>query len=444
MTSAEQPVHSAYPDTNPVRWSNWSGRVQAQPRRLERPRSTEAIQDLVKSSRGRIRIAGSGHSFTRLVATDDLLLSLEDINGEVLDCDAESQIATLQAGASLNRLSRALQAKGLAFKNLGDIDVQSIAGATSTATHGTGKGFPCLAAEIQGVELVTADGSLVRIDPDENPQLVPAAQVALGALGVLTKARVSVRPAYKLHRRTAIKPLRQTLRDAESLWDRHRNYEFFYLPFCDYAFNVTHEETQEADYSDAGGDDDAAVGQMKRLRDLTRWSPGLRRTLINFVAKRYKTETMIGTSWQMLANKREYRFNEMEYHLPFERGLEAFEELSQTLERQQPDVFFPIECRCTAGDDAWLSPFQGGPRISLAVHAAHRESTEWFYGLAEPIFRKYGGRPHWGKLHSLKHADLVQLYPDFERFLHVRRELDPEGRFLNPHLARLWGEELRP
>ncbi len=399
------------------------------------------IQDLVKISRGRIRIAGSGHSFTSLVETDDLLLSVENVDGDVLDCDREAQVATLRAGASLNRLSRALQARGLAFKNLGDIDVQSIAGATSTATHGTGKGFPCLSAEIEGVQLVTADGSLIRIDREENPALLPAARVALGALGIFVEVQVGVRASYKLHRRTFIKPLRQTLREAESRWDSHRNYEFFYLPFCDYAFNISHEETEAADYSDAGGDDDAAVRQMKRLRDLTRWSPRLRRCLINFIARRFKTETMIGVSWELLANQREFRFNEMEYHLPLDRGLEAFEELVETIERQQPDVFFPVECRCTAGDDSWLSPFQHGPRISLAIHAAHEEQHDWFYRLAEPIFRKYGGRPHWGKLHSLRHADLTELYPNFEDFLRIRKELDPEGRFFNRHLASLWGED---
>ena len=434
-----RPAHSSAP-----RWSNWSGRVQSWPRILESPRSVPEIQDLVKTSRGRIRVAGSGHSFTSLVETGDMILSLENVDGDVLSCDVETRVATLQAGASLHRLSRALQARDLAFKNLGDIDVQSIAGATSTATHGTGKRLPCLSAEIEGLKLVTANGSLIRIDREENRELLPAARVALGALGILVEARVSVRSAYKLHRRTFIQPLGQTLKNAASRWETHRNYEFFYLPFCDYAFNISHEETEEPDVSDAGGDDDAAVRQMKLLRDLTGWSPRLRRCLINFIARRFKTETMIGKSWELLANQREYRFNEMEYHLPLARGLEAFEELSGTLEHEQRDVFFPVECRCTAGDDSWLSPFQHGPRISIAIHAAHQEPHDWFYRLAEPIFRKYGGRPHWGKLHSLRHAELMELYPDFEKFLRVRKDLDPRDRFLNPHLAMLWGEDYAP
>ena len=386
-------------------------------------------------------MVGSGHSFTSLAETDGTLLSLVKLEGDVLDADTQTNTARLQAGASLNQISRGLQDRGLAFKNLGDIDVQSVAGATSTATHGTGLNFPCLAAEIEGARLVTADGSLLNIDQHENAELLPAVRVALGALGILTEVDFSVRPAYKLHRKTQIRPLRETLQEAENLWKAHRNYEFFYLPFCDYAFNISHDETEEPDRTDAGGDDDDAVRQMQLLRNLTYRFPGLRRKIINFIARGFKTEEMIGTSWQLLANKREFRFNEMEYHLPASRGLEAFEELYTTLEKEEPRVFFPIECRRTAGDDNWLSPFQHGDRISLAVHTPHREDHEWFFHMAEPIFRKYGGRPHWGKLHSLAHKDLSELYPDFEKFLAVRKELDPTGRFLNPHLASLFGED---
>ncbi|MEM1179213.1 MAG: D-arabinono-1,4-lactone oxidase [Acidobacteriota bacterium] len=422
-------------------WRNWSGLVEARPQQLASPRTVAEIQSLLRETSGRIRVAGSGHSFTALVETGDLLINLLQLDGDVLDADVDEGTATLQAGASLHRLSKALQSHGLAFKNLGDIDVQSLAGATSTATHGTGLHFPCLSAEIQGLRLVTADGELLSIGPGSHADWLPGARVALGALGVIVEAHVSVRPAYKLHRQTRIQPLRDTLRDAEGRWQEHRNYEFFYLPYCDYAFTVSHEETDADDYSDAGGDDDSAVRQMKLLRDLTRRFPRLRRSIINFIARRFKPETMIGTSWEMLANKREFRFNEMEYHLPADRGLEAFEELYTTLESQRPDVFFPVECRRTAADDGWLSPFQHGSRISIAVHAAAGEDHDWFYQVAEPIFRKYGGRPHWGKLHSLIHRDLVELYPDFGRFLKLRRELDPKGRFLNRHLAPLWGVE---
>lgn len=401
----------------------------------------------MRGSTGRIRLAGSGHSFTPLATTPDVLVSLVQLEGDVLTADRDARCVdaapvTVQAGASLHRLSRALEEHGLAFKNLGDIDVQTFAGATSTATHGTGLRFPCLSAEIQGLQLVTADGELLSIDPTNHSELLPAARVALGALGILVEAQVSVRSAYKLHRRTQIQPLRQTLQEAESRWRQHRNYEFFYLPYCDYALNVSHEETDAADFSDAGGDDDAALRQMKLLRDLTRWTPRLRRWLINFIARRFKPETMVGRSWELLANRREFRFNEMEYHVPEDRGLEAFEELFTTLEKHEPDVFFPIECRRTAGDDSWLSPFQHGSRISVAVHAAASDRHDWFFTLAEPIFRKYGGRPHWGKLHSLTRAELTELYPDFENFLRVRKDLDPTGRFLNNHVARLWGEEL--
>lgn len=421
-------------------WQNWSGHVQASPETIFRPGDQGELADLLNGTTGRVRVVGTGHSFTPLAATAGTLVSLGDMQGTVLGCDRDAATARLQAGASLNALSRRLQEQELAFRNLGDIDAQTLAGATSTGTHGTGPGFPCLSAELQEITLITANGETVVANAETGTDLLHAARIALGSLGIIVEAEVSLQPAYHLHRRTFTRPLKDTLASAMDCWQQHRNFEFFCLPFCDHAFNIIHDATDEPASGAKDNSDSNAVKQLKLLRDLLGWATPLRRTLLNHVAKGQKPEDIIGPSWAMLANERNNPFNEMEYHLPVDQGLEALEEALSVIERQRRDVFFPIECRMTGGDDAWLSPFQGGPRISVAVHAWHLDSFDWFFELIEPIFRRRGGRPHWGKMHSLKADDLRALYPDFDRFTKLRRELDPKGRFLNPHLADLWGE----
>lgn len=420
-------------------WTNWSGNVSFRPRSITAPESVDDLSEIVRKTQGRLRVAGSGHSFTSLVHTDGTLLSLARMRGDVHSVDRTATVATVNAGASLRTLSEALDAEGFGFKNLGDIDVQSLAGATSTATHGTGSGLRCLSAELTGLRLVVASGEQLVISAHENRELLPAAQVALGSLGVITEAKVNVRPAYKLHRQTFITTIDDALNSAEAMWGTHRNYEFFYLPFCDHAFTITHDETSETDRRIGTSDDEAALRDLRRLRTLTKRAGPLRRAILNQVARRTPTEDVVGPSWQLLANERKTIFNEMEYHLPVASGLDALAEVIAAVE-QNPNVYFPVECRRTAGDTAWLSPFQGEDRISIAVHIGDGDDYGWLFDTIEPIFRRQGGRPHWGKLHSLKADELRSLYPDFDRFLEVRRELDPGGRFLNPHTAALWGE----
>ncbi len=423
-------------------WKNWSQNVSFSPETIQRPATIEELSSFLSGSSGRVRPVGNGHSFTPLAKTSGSLVSLEALEGDVLSVDQERHEATLNAGASLNQLSKALDQHNLAFKNLGDIDVQSLAGATSTATHGTGATLPCLSAEITAVSLLTAAGELLRVDDQYNPDLLPAVQVALGALGVLVDATVRLRPSYKLRRETFVRPLADTLAEAEDRWKSHRNYEFFYLPFCDFAFNITHDETTEPDQRDGASDDEAALRDLRRLRTgLKRVGP-VRRAILNQVAKRAATERVVGKSFALLANERTSIFNEMEYHLPAATGLEALAEVISLVE-SNPDVYFPVECRRTAGDTAWLSPFQGADRISVAVHIGEGDNYQWLFDVIEPVLRRHGGRPHWGKLHSLAAMELRELYPDFDRFTELRREVDPTGRFLNPHTAMLWEEKFR-
>lgn len=428
------------PHNLPVKgWTNWSGNQSAPDAKLLQPHNESELKDILLNASGPIRMVGAGHSFTPIVTTSGTVINLDNMGG-IVGVDPKAHMATLRAGGRLKALSEELDTQGFAFRNLGDINVQSLGGAIATATHGTGERLGCLSSEITAVRIMSADGSIIEGSREENPDILHAAQVSMGALGVLLEATVNICPSYNLHRRTWVEPIDSILANIEERWAAHRNFEIFYIPFSGYGANIQHDETNAPETDRPPSEDEEALATLKKIRNLLKWNKFLRRKVLAAGLKRIAEEDCIGASWKVLASPRNTRFNEMEYHLPIETALETFREVVTYIEAHQPHVYFPIEVRKTAGDDAWLSPFQGGARISIAVHVPADEPYDWFFRGVEPIFKAAGGRPHWGKLHSLGHDDFQKLYPDFQKFLSLRKRLDPEGRFMTPGLARLWGE----
>lgn len=419
----------------PGSFLNWGRNQEARPANWARPETSAEVASALNAP-APVRVVGAGHSFTPIVETEGTIISLDGLTG-LISVDSSAGTAWIKAGTRLRDASRALAEHGLAFRNLGDIDAQSIAGATATATHGTGASLPCLSAELKAVRLIVASGEEITIGEDD-PRL-GAAQVSLGALGVITAVKVAVVPRYKLHRKVWIEPIEDILAQAEARWEKHRNYEFMAVPFSGYGVNISHDLTEVPETERAPSDDDASVMLARLLQRLLGRAPRLRRALIGRVMRGMPPEDTVGESWKLLASDRNVPFTEMEYHLPEGDALEVFQEVLSRIERDRNDVFFPIEVRKTAGDTAWLSPFQGAGRVSVAVHAYYSAANDWFETLAEPVFLEAGGRPHWGKIHCLEAPELAPLYPDFERFLNLRAQMDPEGRFVTPALARLWG-----
>jgi FAD-linked oxidoreductase len=428
-------------DTTTSNWQNWSKSLPPSKAQVHSPEDLEALSSLVKSHSSGIRPVGSGHSWMPLVPSKTAIVKLDHFGG-VGEIDGETQQAWLGAGGRLHDLSPELADKGYAFRNLGDIDVQTLAGATSTGTHGTGETLQALAAEIQGLRLVTGTGEHIEISADQNADWLDGGRVALGALGILTEIKMQLVERFKLHRQVWPESHKHTLENAERYWRENRNFEFFYIPFSDTNLLITHNVTEEPNTPRNGDNSTSAVMQLKSLRDALKWCSPLRRWLLKRAISKEPTENVIGESWDMLASERNVLFNEMEYHLPVDKGLEALEEVRHYIEKKRADVFFPFEARKTAGDTAWLSPFNGGSRISIAVHCYHKDAFDFLFTDVEPIFQKYGGRPHWGKLNSMTAAQAREWYPDFDKFAALRRELDPDGRLLNGYLSDLFKQDL--
>jgi FAD-linked oxidoreductase len=418
-------------------WRNWSGSQQCLPSARVAPGSIGELQELLAVGTGIVRPVGAGHSFTPLVTTEGTIVSLSRLSG-LVDHNPETLQATLRAGSRLGDLGQPLEEVGQALVNMPDIDSQALAGCLATATHGTGAGIGCMSTFIEGLQLVDAHGELHNCDRSQNAELFEAARVSLGALGVITQVRLQNVAPYRLRRETVWREFDEILAIADSEADKHRNFEFYYIPFSGMGFTDAHDITDEPISSTEKIDGNEGARDLQLARDMLSWSPRLRELVLGSYMKTLSDEVTVENSWKNYASERNVRFNEMEYHLPRENGLPALQEIRTTLETRFPEVFFPIEVRYVQADDIWLSPFYQRDCCSIAVHRFFEEDYKPYFRAIEPIFRKYGGRPHWGKLNTLQQADFRKLYPRWDDFAAVRAEMDPDGRFLNPYLAGLF------
>ncbi len=418
-------------------WRNWSGIQMAYPQARAAPANEDELADLLRKSPGPLRCVGAGHSFMPLVPTPGTLITLDRFDG-ITAHDPVALTATVRAGTRLSTLGRALAAIGQDMPNLPDINKQSLAGAISTATHGTGEALHAIHGNITGFRLVTADGKITDCDAVRTPELFAAAKVGLGAFGVITSVTLRNAPMRRVERLVRLMPVEDTMHNWPALKAQNRNVEFYYLPFTGTTAVITHNETDQPATPRAPSVDNDTLLDLKHLRDWLGWSPNLRRTVARRILQTVPPERVVGEAWQLLSNERSIRFNEMEFHLPAEVQMAALREIITAIEINRPDVFFPIEARAIAEDDAWLSPFYQRASGSIAVHAYYKEDYKSLFAMIEPILRRYGGRPHWGKLNHLSKIDFASLYPRFAEAAAVRKSVDPEGRFLNDYLQRVF------
>ena len=428
----------AAPASDSLPWHNWSGGQSSQPAGRFAPETEQQLIDFLGRESGPLRPVGSGHSFSGLVPTDGHLVVLDRMSG-LRAHDPETHQTTLGAGIRLAEIGGVLEEVGQAMFNLPDIDRQTLAGAISTATHGTGLALNTLSAYITALRLVTPAGKVLDLDAAKEPGLFAAAQVSLGALGFVTEVRMRNRAPYRLKKRSWIQPTEDVLKTFEAQAKQHRHFEMFPLTHSEYASVQVVDETDEP-INHPQAPPDQADPYDDLMRAMTLVAPSARRAIIDAaVAATPASEPVVDVSYKILSNVRNYRFNEMEYSVPLDAGAPCVLEILRTIEEKEIDVVFPLEYRYVAGDDLWLSMFSGGPRAAISVHRDARFDYRPYFDIVEPIFWKYGGRPHWGKVHSLQHEQLIALYPQFKEFLEIRAALDPTGRMLNAHLRGLFG-----
>lgn len=416
---------------------------------MERPRTPEGVQRAVQAAVALnlpIKAVGAGHSFTGIAVAPGVLLELDDLQG-LVSVDTDKSTVTLLAGTRLHRIPRMLAPHGLAMENLGDIDRQSIAGAISTGTHGTGARFGGIATQVVGATLVTADGEFLRVSDTENADLLPAVALGLGALGILVEVTLQCVPAFVMHAIDEPVPLEEVLTTLDERVAASDHFEFYWFPHTDVALTKRQTRLPES-------------APRKPLPAVGRWidetllsngvyravcaagqiipavTPPFSRLAVKLTGDREYTDR----SHSVLTQSRNVRFREMEYAFPAENVVPAFREIQALIAQRGWKIEFPIEVRFAASDDLWLSTAHGRASGYIAVHRYWRADPTAYFEAVEKICLEYGGRPHWGKLHTLDAEQLRERYPRFGDFVALRDRLDPARRFANRHLERILGE----
>jgi L-gulono-1,4-lactone dehydrogenase len=427
-------------------WRNWTGDELCVPAMTARPRSIDELSAAIARATGdelKVHVAGAGHSFSDIACTDGLMLSLERL-ADVLEVGRLTGLVRMHAGITIRRLSRELQRHGLALENLGDIDTQTIAGAISTATHGTGVRLPNISAQVVALTLVLADGSTLQCSNERDPEVFRAARVGLGALGVIAEVTLRCVPAFTLHGRDAPAPLSETLERFDELVGANDHFEFFVFPHAHTALTRTNNRTERPPRSRsravAYANDVLLTNHAFELCcRLGRRFPARIPQINRLVTRLAGSSERVDGSAEIFASPRLVRFTEMEYALPREHTVRAVREVMELVSRRGFAVPFPIEVRTAAGDDALLSTAAGRETGFVAVHMFEGMAWEPYFRAVEAIMDGLGGRPHWGKRHFQTAATLRSRYPDWDRFQAVRARLDPEGRFANAWTERVLG-----
>ncbi|MCY7287217.1 MAG: FAD-binding protein [Cryobacterium sp.] len=429
-------------------WRNWARNQSVRPLRVERPSSVAAVQRAVVSAGKaglRIKAVGSGHSFSGIALAPGVQLDLLDLAG-LIGVDTVAGQVTLAAGTRLFELPRLLWPYGLALPNLGDVDRQTISGATSTGTHGTGGRFGGLTTQIVALTLVTGDGTLMRVSATENPELLPAARLGLGALGIVVDVTLQCVPAFLMHAVQTAEPLEEVIEDYLDRSDQNDHFEFFWFPHTQTALTKTNTRLPlESGRSPLGrvsrwvDDELLANGAYRGICALGALVPATVPGFNRLASRRSGKREFTDVSHRVFVTNRTVRFREMEYALPRALVPAALREVRALIEARGWRISFPIEVRSAAADDVWLSTATGRDTGYIAVHRYYREDPAAYFQAVEAIMRAHGGRPHWGKMHDRDAASLRSAYPHFDDFLSVRDRLDPERRFSNSYLERVLG-----
>lgn len=429
-------------------WRNWARTERSQPVLEVEPRSPDHVIAAVLRARETghtLKPIGASHSFSAIGATAGVRINMTRLRG-LVDADLQQGAATLWAGTHLWELPSILGPLGLALENMGDIDRQTIAGATSTGTHGTGLAFGGLASRIVGATLVTGTGELLTVNETENAEMLPAVALGLGALGVLLTITIQCVPRYLLRAVEAPARFDEVL---DSYEDRNRaadHFEFYWFPH-------TQDVRTKTNHRLALDDEVRPLGKLSRFIDeelvnnvalgafvgvqhlLPKATPRMNRAISTVSSSRdYSDE-----SHRVFATRRRVRFRELEYGLPLQLVPTALRELRELIDRRRFCVSFPVEVRAAAADELMLSTASGRETGYIAVHQYWRDTDPEYFREAEAVFRAHGGRPHWGKMHTREAQSLRESYPRFDEFLALRERLDPDRVFTNDYLARVLG-----
>ncbi|MFZ4111607.1 MAG: D-arabinono-1,4-lactone oxidase [Ilumatobacteraceae bacterium] len=427
-------------------WRNWAGNQKSHPVSIDEPRSVGELSSLVAraSSRGeKVKPVGSGHSFTSAAATDGRMVRLDNLTG-ISHVDHVKNQVTVGAGTRLSELNTLLDAEGLAMANLGDIAYQTVAGAISTSTHGTGKALTGLAGQVVAMTLVNGHGEILECSDTTNSDILDVGRVSVGALGIITEYTLQVVPSFRLRALEQPMKLDEVLENIHELAAAHDHFEFFWIPHTRWALTKRNNRTDDAlaplprvkGWIDKTFMENYAFGALCRVgRARPSLIPRLATALPSSGSREY-----VDQSFKIFASPRIVRFYEMEHALPVDAVAPALRDIRSMIERKGYLLNFPIEVRFTKGDDVPLSTAHGRDSAYIAVHVYKGMESEPFFRDVEDILRGYNARPHWGKMHYRDADELSTLYPRWDEFIRLRNRLDPQRTFANAYTDTVFGK----
>jgi L-gulonolactone oxidase len=427
-------------------WRNWGGNVAARPAREVTPASVEELSAAVRAAAEdglKVKAVGTGHSFTSIAATDGVLIRPRLLTG-IRHIDREAGTVTVLAGTPLKRLNTALAREGLSLTNMGDIMEQTVSGATSTGTHGTGRDSASIAAQIKALELVTADGAVLTCSEKENPEIFAAARIGLGALGVVTAITFAVEPLFLLHAREEPMPLDRVLAEFDELWAENEHFEFYWFPHTGSTNTKRNNRSAgpERPVSPLKGwfeDEFLSNGVFQAANWVGRAVPAAIPSIARVSSRALSARTYTDIPYKVFTSPRRVRFVEMEYAVPRAALVDTLRELKAMVDRSPLRISFPVEVRTAPADDITLSTASGRDSAYIAVHMFRGTPYQRYFTAAERIFTAHEGRPHWGKVHTRDAEYFAGVYPGFGEFTALRDRLDPDRRFQNDHLRRVLG-----
>ena len=425
---------------------NWSGNVQWNPNVIEKPFTEKEIQNIVSKAANdskKVRVIGSGHSFTSLCSTNEILINLDNYQGVTI-INKEKKQATVKGGTKLSLLGELLFKEGLAMENLGDINVQSIAGAISTGTHGTGVGFKSISNQVIALKFINGKGEIIECSAIKNTELFKATQVSLGCFGVITEITIQCVPAYKLKLQNGREKLSDVLATLKQRNTENRNFEFYWIPYTDTAWTKTSNIVEESEPDKVNFFNYLTEYVLenyiyKVLCEYAKIFPSQNKTVANITAASISTVKKVFHSHKVYTTQRLVKFHEMEYNIPEDAYNDAFKDIKKLVNTKKFNVHFPIENRWVKGDDVYMSPAYERDSAYIACHMYNKKDSKAYFTALEEIFKSYNGRPHWGKMNSFTTEDIVNNYPKFNIFMSLRKQHDPQNVFVNPYIKNLLG-----
>ena len=431
---------------NGYEFKNWGETLKFRPKHYFKPSTEEEIAQVIhfaKQNNLKIRVVGSGHSWTKLCESENqILVNLENYQGLIF-VDKDKKQATVKSGTKLYTLSEILEKNGLAMINMGDINKQAIAGALSTGTHGTGVNYGIIPTQVVGLTFINAKGEKIECSNEKDPHIFKAAQVSLGALGIITSVTLQCVDLHNLHIQKKKETLQAILPKLDEINRTHRNFEFYWFPYTNIVqskySNETNEKPNTSGFKKWFFDIFLENNMFQLISSISKTFPASAATMSKICGMAISDSSEINVSHKIYATERLVKFTEMEYGVPSEKGIECLLKIKEFIEKEKINVHFPLEFRWVKGDDIYLSPAYGYETVFISCHMYLGMPYEKYFRGAEEIFLSYGGRPHWGKMHTQKADYLKTKYPKWEDFLDVRQAMDPDGLFLNSHLKEIFG-----